>query len=295
MNGPASPPQEDPSRRKELLERVEALHPVAALEGAQFVAGARLCIARGIAQDAAVQLLAELQAAGAHAAMEANRPPDDEILALDQVGDAGSEPDLVAALNEQMLAQLQSLDGDEPAASSAPASSARVQAPPPEPAAPVDDARFRPSGEWHQPMDLELDAPVRPAAPPPPPPSADASSEEEEAPPPVVDEEWHPVPGRIAQGALRKNPPVRIAIGVVAGLLLGWMFAQPYAHKAERRVAELRAQADAERYRPVEEAQARVRDLDRQADDASSSGALGMAVIWVLVGGAAFAGWWRAT
>ena len=291
MNGPASPPQEDPSRRKELLERVEALHPVAALEGAQFVAGARLCIARGIAQDAAVQLLAELQAAGAHAAMEANRPPDDEILALDQVGDAGSEPDLVAALNEQMMAQLQSLDGDEPARASSP-----PVEPPTEPVAPADDARFRPSGDWHQPMDLELEVPVRPAAPPPPAPiAADAPAEEGEAPPPVADEEWQPVPGRIAQGALRKNPPVRIAIGVVAGLLLGWMFAQPYAHKAERRVAELRAQADAERYRPVDEAQARVRDLDRQADDASSNGAFGMAVIWVLVGGAAFAGWWRAT
>ena len=73
------------------------------------------------------------------------------------------------------------------------------------------------------------------------------------------------------------------------------MFAQPYAHKAERHVAELRAQADAERYRPVDEAQARVRDLNRQADDASSNGAIGMAIIWVLVGGAAFAGWWRAT
>jgi len=48
----------------------------------------------------------------AHAAMEANRPPDDEILALDQVGDAGPEPDLVAALNEQMVAQRQSLDGE---------------------------------------------------------------------------------------------------------------------------------------------------------------------------------------
>ena len=88
---------------------------------------------------------------------------------------------------------------------------------------------------------------------------------------------------------------MRIAVGVVAALALGWMFAQPYAHKAERHVAELRAAADAERYRPVEEAQARVRALDQEADDTASSGALGMAIIWVLVGAAAFAGWWRAT
>jgi hypothetical protein len=289
--GPASPPQEDPTRRKELLKRIEALHPVAALDGAQFVAGARLRVRCGVDEAAALRFVAELQAVGAHAELEANRPPDEAILSLDQVGDAGPEPDRVAALNEQMMAQLQSLDGDEPA----PPSSPRAQ-PPTEPVAPVDDARFRPSGDWHRPMELELEVPVRPAAPPPPAPiAADAPADEDEAPPPVVDEKWQPVPGRIAQGALRKNPPVRIAIGVVGGLLLGWMFSQPYARHSERHVAELRAAADAERYRPVDEAQARVRDLDRQADDASSSGALGMAVIWVLVGGAAFAGWWRAT
>jgi hypothetical protein len=88
---------------------------------------------------------------------------------------------------------------------------------------------------------------------------------------------------------------MRVAVGVVGGLALGWLFAQPYAHHAERRVADLRAQADAERYRPVEEAQARVRQLDRDADDAASNSALGMGVVWLLVGGAAFAGWWRAT
>jgi hypothetical protein len=103
------------------------------------------------------------------------------------------------------------------------------------------------------------------------------------------------VPGRFAQGALRKQPPVRIAVGVVLGLFLGWMFAQPYAHRAERRVAELRADADRERYRPVDEAQARVRALDREADDTASNGALGMGLIWIVVGGAAFAGWWRVT
>ncbi|HEX9104946.1 MAG TPA: hypothetical protein VF997_22200, partial [Polyangia bacterium] len=136
-----------------------------------------------------------------------------------------------------------------------------------------------------------------PIAPPPPP--AELVDGDEGAPPapPVaaVAEPWQPLPGRLANGALRKQPPVRIALGVVLGLALGWLFAQPYAHRAERRVAALRADADRERYRPVDEAQARVRDLDRQADDTASSGALGMALIWVLVGGAAFAGWWRAT
>jgi hypothetical protein len=199
-------------------------------------------------------------------------------------------------LNEQMLAQLQSLDGDEPAPAVASTHPPAPRAPMPSAAAApaVDDARFRPSGDWHKPMDLELERAPLPAAPPPAPDLPDDETAAEE-PAPVVDTTWRPVPGRIAQGALRKNPPVRIAIGVVAGLLLGWIFSQPYARHSERRVAELRAQADAERYRPVDEAQARVRQLDRDADDASSTGALGMAAIWLLVGATAFTAWWRTT
>jgi hypothetical protein len=142
--------------------------------------------------------------------------------------------------------------------------------------------------------------------PPPPSPSlspssssspsaADELASERDVAPITPEPGWQPIPGRIAGGALRQNPPVRIAIGIVAGLLLGWLFAQPYAHRAERRVAELRAQADAERYRPVDDAQQRVRALDTEADDTASNGAIGMAVIWVLAGGGAFAAWWRLT
>ena len=300
MNGPASSAKEDPKLRTELLKRIEALHPVAAVDGAKFVAGARLPLRRAIDRHAALRTVAELQAVGASADVEANRPADEAILALDQVQELAPETDHAAALNEQLLAQLQPIDADvaaapvAPAIATAPAAMATVPS--------VDDAKFRPSTEWAQPMELELELP---AAPPPRPSPAravahgdDAAAGDDDAPaaePIAMDEPWRPVPGRIAQGALRKNPPVRIAVGVVAGLALGWIFAQPYAHKAERHVAELRAQADAERYRPVDEAQARVRDLDRQADDAASSGALGMALVWVLVGAAAFAGWWRAT
>ncbi len=307
MNGPAAPSQENPKDRTELLRKIESLHHVAKLDGAQFVAGARLRLRRGIDQDAALRIVAELQAFGASVEVEANRPPDEAILALDQFQDAEPEADHQAALNEQMLAQLQSLDGDEPRpevdreaatrAELAPAAVTKPSAAPQPAAEPVDEGRFRPAGDWHQPMELELErASPPPSAPPPPPPREDeAAADEEEAPAPIVDETWHPVPGRIAQGALRKNPPLRIAIGIVAGLALGWMFSQPFARHSERHVAELRAAADAERYRPVDEAQARVRQLDRDADDASTSGALGMGLIWFLVGGAAFAAWWRAT
>jgi hypothetical protein len=301
VNGPSAPSQENPKDRGELLRKIESRHHVAKLDGAQFIAGARLRLRRGVDQDAALRIVAELQAVGANVEVEANRPPDEAILALDQFQDAEPEPDRQAALNEQMLAQLQSLDGDEPrpeidreAATKTELAPAAVTAP--------DDGRFRPSGDWHQPMDLELErapppttTPALPSASLRPDDEAGDTTDEEPAPSPIIDETWHPVPGRIAAGALRKNPPVRIAIGVVAGLALGWMFSQPYARHSERHVAELRAAADAERYRPVDEAQARVRRLDRDADDASTSGALGMAAIWVLVGGAAFLGWWRAT
>jgi hypothetical protein len=299
VNGPALPPKEDPHKRSELLRRIETMQPVTKLDGAQFVAGARLRLRRGIEQDAALRILAELQAAGASVEIEANRPPEEAILALDQFHDAEPEPDrAAAALNDAMLAQLQSLDEDAPPAPKIDRD-AETRAEAPAPAPIVDDQRFRPTGDWQQPMELQLERPVLPQRPPPPlaPDGADAfgmhDPEAERAP--IVDTTWRPIPGRIAQGALRKNPALRIAVGVVAGMLLGWMFAQPYAHRAERKVAELRAEADRERYRPVDEAQDRVRALDREADDTASNGAIGMAVIWVLVGGAAFAGWWRAT
>jgi hypothetical protein len=304
VNGPASPPKDDPRIRTELLKRIEALHPVTPVDGEKFVAGGRLALRRAIDREAALRAVAELEAVGASAEVEANRPAEEAILALDQFQDVAPEAYRAAALNEELMAQLQPIDADAPPAPVAPAIAAPAAAAPAAaaPALAVDDTKFRPSSEWAQPMELELERP----APPPARLSAssaiaqgdDAAAGDDDAPaaePIAMDEPWHPVPGRIAQGALRKNPPVRIAIGVVLGLALGWMFAQPYAHKAERHVAELRAQADAERYRPVDEAQARVRDLDRQADEASSSGAIGMALIWVLVGAAAFAGWWRAT
>ncbi len=92
---------------------------------------------------------------------------------------------------------------------------------------------------------------------------------------------------------LRQKPGLRIGIGVVVGLALGWMVSQPYAGRAERHVAELRNEANKERYRPVDEARARVAALDERADDEATRGALGSAAIWMLVGGATFAAWWR--
>jgi hypothetical protein len=288
VNGPTAPSKQDPNARAELLKRIAALYPIVDVEAARFVAGGRLRLQRAVERDAAMRALAELEAVGAGAVIETNRANDDAILALDQFHQDEPAGSSGASVDEQMLAQLQPLDDGDAALPVPSAAPAQVVS--------VDDSRFRPTGDWQQPMQLELERPIAPPPPRTPSPAPPLDDGDEPAPPPaIVDEPWQPVPGRIAGGALRKQPPVRIALGVVAGLALGWMFAQPYAHRAERRVAELRAQANAERYRPVDEAQARVRELDREADDTASNGAIGMAVIWVLVGGAAFAGWWRAT
>ena len=259
--------QQDPNERSALLARIESLHAVDNLESTRFLAGGRMRVQSAVDEAAARRTVTQIVMLGAQAAIEPSRTVED---------------------------LLQALDGEEPEAAPAPSAPPPVVAPI---AAGDDDERFRPTGAWQQPMHLELE---RPAAPPPPPRAPSPVADEDAAPARVaervVDEpEWRPVPGRIAQGALRKQPPVRIAVGVVLGLFLGWMFAQPYAHRAERRVAELRADADRERYRPVDEAQARVRALDREADDTASNGALGMGFIWIVVGGAAFAGWWRVT
>ena len=383
VNGPALAPQEDPNRRSALLERVEALHPVAQREGAQFVAGARLRLRRGVDQDIALRLVAELQALGASVEVEANRPPDEAILALDQyydleseevsnnrrLGDPSSEQqwlgsravehfttapesEPVAAGNPAMLAQLQSLDGDSEAGAKIDREAeTRAAAPqrtpgaaargPAEPIAPVAK-RFahaaEPVGHAAEPV---APAPSRSRSPPsrsrsPPsrsrsPPSRSRSPTTRafgrpaigigrwscsssvrdmrrcapdqlrasvdggvSASTPVAKSE-QPVSGRIARGAPaqesagacrhRRSSPASRSAGCSRS---------PYAHRAERRVAELRAAADRERYRPVDEAQARVRALDHEADDSANERRSGMALIWVVVGGAVFAGWWRA-
>jgi hypothetical protein len=109
------------------------------------------------------------------------------------------------------------------------------------------------------------------------------------------EEEHRPIPGRLFRGALRRQPLVRLGAGLVLGLFLGWVATTPYARRAERRVDELRARADADRYRLLEEAIANSRRLDDEADGESSRAAVVSIVIWLAIGGAAVAGWYRLT
>ena len=164
---------------------------------------------------------------------------------------------------------------------------------------------FLPAEQTTAPMQLQLDRKPLPSTRAPIPPSDEDSlgvegTTSKYVPPPERSERHEradledlgaqPV---VDGNVLRQKPGLRIGIGVVVGLALGWMVSQPYAGRAERHVAELRAEANKERYRPVDEARARVAALDERADDEATRGALGSAAIWMLVGGATFAAWWR--
>jgi hypothetical protein len=155
--------------------------------------------------------------------------------------------------------------------------------------------RFAPPEESTSPMQLQLDR--RPPPPPPRPvPPAQAREDDALGTEGTTAKYVPPAERVVVEGSsLRQNPALRIGIGAVLALLLGWMISQPYAGRAERHVAELRAEANKERYRPVDEARARVAALDERADDAATHGALGSGLIWLLVGGATFAAWWRFT
>lgn len=282
------------------------MHAVDKLAGAQFLLGARLRIGHGLGRDAAERLRAELTRLGARAELAPHQADGaGGLLALDEVqadGGAGAAPAPFVAVDHD--AETRPI-----ARADAPASTAGA-APPPD-----DDARFRPSRDERAPLELALDRPSPPPRSTAPAPSfADARSSVG-ARPPVRGEDapsfadapgadavtrptaraWQEVPGRIAGGALRRNPAARVGVGLVLALGLGWLLAQPYARRAERRMTALRAEADRDRYRPVEEARRRVAALDADADRAAAHGALGTAAIWILAGAAAFAGWWRAT
>jgi hypothetical protein len=108
-------------------------------------------------------------------------------------------------------------------------------------------------------------------------------------------EESAPRPGRIMQGALRQKPALRLAIGIALGLGVGYLASLPYANRAERRVAEVRKEANVDRYKNAPELRANTTRLDAQADEMSSKAAYVTIGIWLLIGGAVVGGWYRAT
>ena len=103
-------PQEDPNRRAELLSRIEALHRVDKLDGTRFLAGGRMRVQRAVDEAAARRCVTQIVMLGAKAAIEPSGGGDDAMLSLDEVGAGGEERSVGPAVNEQLLAQLQSLE-----------------------------------------------------------------------------------------------------------------------------------------------------------------------------------------
>ena len=313
--------------------------------------GGRLKLRRGIVEAAALRVLAQLQAIGVLAEVEANRPPDEAILSLGSIdqfhdSDRDLEPVRPYAGRTVDVAKLSMLDDDEqsamqpmlsrelhassslgeegethrearPRGEDGPTNKLSVRAPdvptapmqlPPDWSTVIRDAGpptrnpFAPPEETTPMLQLQLDRrappPVARAAAGDPSDALGVEGTTAKYVPPMERERSllptveQPV---IAGSGLRQNSALRIGIGAVVGLLLGWMVSQPYAGRAERHVAELRAEANKERYRPVDEARARVAALDERADDEATHGAVGSGLIWLLVGGATFAAWWRFT
>jgi hypothetical protein len=239
------------------------------MEADRFVGGDALRILTRADEKTAQTLAEKLRALGAVVAVEPSppefaMPSDISLMSLD-----GDEP--VALLPEV-----------EPPVAPAPVAEAPVEMPP------ERDLFSAPPIE-QRPMELEQPKPPSPAPP----------SQEPIAPPvETVFEEDEPVeviPGRLLQGKLRAQPLVRMLVGIALGLLVGYAVSAPYASRAERRVAQLRADANTDRYRPVDEARQNAARLDNEADDLAGSAFTTTILIWLGVAGAVVAGWYRIT
>ena len=163
------------------------------------------------------------------------------------------------------------------------------------------EERFKPPSLDSAAMQIDIDVALPRPATNLPPEAMEAEEirmcEEHELPEPCqacADAEA-PVPGRIMQGALRKKPLVRVAVGLGLGLLVGYLASMPYADRAQKRVGLVRAEADQTRFKNALELQEQTARLDAQAESMSNSAAFGTIAIWLVVGGAVVGGWYRAT
>jgi hypothetical protein len=111
----------------------------------------------------------------------------------------------------------------------------------------------------------------------------------------LCEAEERAVKGRLFRGKLRRNPALRVGSGVALGVAIGWLLTGPMAKKAERGVAYMREEADRERARPTDEAQAHARALDNQADEEAQSAFFRTLGVWALIAAAVTGAWYRLT
>ncbi len=263
--------------RSDLLRHLGQLQVIDRFVADRFISGEPIRILQRADESTARALAEKLRALGALVAVE---PSPREFAMPSDIS-------------------LMSLDGDEAPSPLPPVStteerpSSRPPPPPPQLSPPLARAErdiFSAPPVEAAPMELE-----RPTPPPAPPPPLDAAPDERDHRADDNEAEWEPMPGRLLQGRLRKQPLVRLFAGMALGLLVGYLVAAPYADRAERRVAQLRAAANVDRYRPVDEARANAARLDIDADDLSSSAFVRTILIWLGTAGALMAGWLRIT
>jgi hypothetical protein len=259
--------------RAELLKLLAEIRPLDHFETDRFIGGHPLRILMRGDEPAARAMAEKLRALGAVVSVEPS-PPEFAM------------PEAIS---------LVSLDDGE--TTPPPAGVAPEAAPAP---APADDSRFQAPSIAEAAMELDAPLPVPPPRPAPEPePPISATPPAATPAPPAEDDDGEPppptIPGRLFQGQLRRQPGLRLAIGLALGLGIGYAVSAPYQSRAERKVASVRAAADADRWRPVEEARANAARLDEKADELAASAFVTTLAIWLGAAAAVTAGWYRAT
>jgi hypothetical protein len=314
-----------PAKRADLTKKLQPLFPLDAVEVAGFVAsGARLKLKSGIDQGTAMQAILDLQAMGATAEIvpvakpvppPRPAPPPIQIAALpvlggiDEVKDAAGSDGPGFVMPSDLSARLSALDGTEvhDDISEDPVRGPSLLHPPPLPdnpappaAPPPSDHRFGAPPALDTGIELELPHGMvkkSDAAPPP--------DEEQQIPKCLAHRQPEPceqceeakrkIPGRLMQGALRGKPMLRLAIGIVLGLLVGYLAVLPYSNRAERRVAEVRAEANVDRYKNDPTLRRSSQALDAKAEEMASSAFYTTFGVWLLIAAALTGVWYRLT
>src|SRR5438876_882751 len=90
-----SPPDAGPSA-VELLLQMGRSYQVDPTDARAFLSGQRIRLKKGISEDTALKIVAELQAIGVHVELVGNRPPEDEMVGIDDFSVAAPAPEPAA-------------------------------------------------------------------------------------------------------------------------------------------------------------------------------------------------------
>ena len=302
--------------RRGQAEAVCGMYPLDGSRKAALLRGERVLLRGKLSPDQSERTIGSVQPLGVRVDLEAHEDGEDL-----RAAEPSSNPKPVPQADAlgsmfNLSAGLVGLDGNDegeslvapppvvPRGRAAPPPPPRVAAPPPPVPAPPTD-RFRPTGHDSGSMEIQIDRP-------PPDPMFSEGTPRDQAKFEAPRCTTHDIPklggrcarcdaqdaalrGRFFQGNLRKNPSLRIGIGLVGGLVLGWIVTAPMARRAERQVDYIREEARREHLRPLEAAQAHAVQLDTQAEDEASSAFMRTLGIWGVITAAVTGAWVRLT